>query len=96
MKSQVIDKNGFPKLFGLLLIFMLISLLCLVQCMFNKTVSTKTTYDNNNLPSIELETKIQAKTWMVDENCRNEENKSGLFAEKNEPEIIAEPWIVNL
>ena len=96
MKSQVIEKNGFPKLFGLLLIFILISLLCLVQCMFNKTVSAKTTYDNNNLPSIELETKIQAKTWMVDENCRNEENKSGLFAKKNEPEIIAEPWIVSL
>ena len=54
MKSQVIDKNGFPKLFGLLLIFMLISLLCLVQCMFNKTVSAKTTYENYNLPGIEL------------------------------------------
>ena len=61
-----------------------------------RKIDLNTYNDNNNLPSIELETKIQAKTWMVDENCRNEENKSGLFAEKNEPEIIAEPWIVNL
>jgi len=74
MKSQVIDKNGFPKLFGLLLIFMLISLLCLVQCMFNETVSAKTTYDNFDLPGIELETKIQVKTLMIDESCRNEDN----------------------
>ena len=61
MKTQVIDKNGFPKLFGLLLIFMLISLLCLVQCMFNETVSAKTIY-NNNLPGIELGDEIQGKT----------------------------------
>ena len=76
MKSQVIDKNGFPKLFGLLLIFMLISLLCLVQCMFNKSVSAKTTYDNFNLPGIELEAEIQVKTRMVEKSCRNKENKS--------------------
>ena len=74
MKSQVIHKNGFPKLFGLLLIFMLISLLCFVQCMFNETVSAKTTYDNYNLQGIELETKIQVKTLMIDESCRNEDN----------------------
>ena len=86
MKSQVIDKNGFPKLFELLLIFMLISLLCLVQCMFNKTVSAKTTYDNYNLPGIELEAEIQAKTWMVDESCRNNDNISELIAEEKEPE----------
>jgi len=63
----VIDKNGFPKLFGLLLIFMLISLLCFIQCMFNKTVSAKTTYDNNNLPGIELGAEIQDNTLMADE-----------------------------
>ena len=79
MKSQVIHKNGFPKLFGLLLIFMLISLLCLVQCMFNETVSTKTTYDNYNLPGIELETEIQVKTLMIDESCRNKDNISELL-----------------
>ena len=79
MKSQVIDKNGFPKLFGLLLIFMLISLLCFVQCMFNKTVSAKTTYDNFDMPGIELETKIQVKTLMIDESCRNKDNISELL-----------------
>ena len=79
MKSQVIDKNGFPKLFGLLLIFMLISLLCFVQCMFNETVSAKTTYDNYNLQGIELETKIQVKTLVIDESCRNKDNISELF-----------------
>ena len=79
MKSQVIHKNGFPKLFGLLLIFMLISLLCFVQCMFNETVSAKTTYDNYNLQGIELETKIQVKTLMIDESCRNKDNISELL-----------------
>ena len=79
MKSQVIDKNGFPKLFGLLLIFMLISLLCLVQGMFNETVSAKTTYDNFDMPGIELETKIQVKTLMIDESCRNKDNISELL-----------------
>jgi len=79
MKSQVIHKNGFPKLFGLLLIFMLISLLCFVQCMFNETVSAKTTYDNYNLQGIELETKIQVKTLVIDESCRNKDNISELF-----------------
>ena len=79
MKSQVINKNGFPKLFGLLLIFMLISLLCLVQCMFNETVCAKTTYDNFDMPGIELETKIQVKTLMIDESCRNEDNISELL-----------------
>jgi len=75
----VIHKNGFPKLFGLLLIFMLISLLCFVQCMFNETVSAKTTYDNYNLQGIELETKIQVKTLVIDESCRNKDNISELF-----------------
>ncbi|MCD6566912.1 MAG: hypothetical protein J7K53_13320 [Bacteroidales bacterium] len=70
----MIDKNGFPKFFGLLLIFMLISLLCFVQCIFNETVSAKTT-NNNNLPGIELGAVIQSKTLLADEILITTTNK---------------------
>jgi hypothetical protein len=47
--------------------------------MFNETVSAKTTYDNFDMPGIELETKIQVKTLMIDESYRNKDNISELL-----------------
>ena len=96
MKAQMIEKNGFPKLIGFMLIFLMISLVCFAQCLFNQTANASTTGEKFDFPGVEKTTEIQVEAWMVNESCWNNEGISDLKTEEDEPEINVEPWMVNI
>ncbi|GAI41252.1 unnamed protein product, partial [marine sediment metagenome] len=58
MKAQMIEKNGFPKPIGFIMIFLMISLVCLIQCIFSQTVNSKTTGNKFDFPRVEEEAEI--------------------------------------
>ena len=89
MKAQMIEKNGFPKPIGLLLIFLMISLVCFVQCLFSQTANTKTTGKKFYFPGVEETTEIQVEAWMV--NIERFEQE----LVKSDPEVEIEEWMVN-
>ena len=91
MRAQVINKNGFPKLLGLVFIFILISLLCFVQCIFNESAKTKTTDIKFDLPGIKPEAEIQVEAWRADVSYWNKESIYKLQAMECEPGIIVKP-----
>ena len=94
MRAQVINKNGFPKLLGLVFIFILISLLCFVQCIFDESANAKTTDIKFDLPEIELEAEIQVEAWSADVSYWNKESIYKLQAMECEPGIIVKPQMV--
>ena len=65
MKTQMIEKNGFPKPIGFMMIFLMISLVCLVQCLFRQSASAKTTGEKFDFPKVEKEAEIQVEAWIV-------------------------------
>ena len=95
MKAQMIEKSGFPKPLGLLLIFIIMSLLCLVQCAFSQPLTTNITDNKIYFPVVEEETEIQVEAWMIDDTCWFQNNKSEFITEEFEPEISIEPWMLN-
>jgi hypothetical protein len=96
MKAQMIEKNGFPKPIGLLRIFLMISLVCFVQCLFSQTANTKTTGKKFYFPRVEKTTEIQVEAWMVNDSCWNKGYISEFQAEGCEPDINVEAWMVNI
>ena len=71
MKSQMIEKNGFPKLIGFMLIFLMISLICFAQCLFNQTANANTTGEEFDFAEVEKTTEIQVGAFMVNESSWN-------------------------
>ena len=96
MKAQMIEKNGFPKPIGLLLIFLTISLVCLVQCLFSQIANENTTGKKFDFPRVEEEAEIQVEEWMVNESYWNNGYISEFQAEECETEINVEAWMVNI
>ena len=94
MKTQMIEKSGFPKPLGLLLIFIIMSLLCFVQCAFSQPLTTNITDNKIYFPVVEEETEIQVEAWMIDDTCWFQNNKSEFITEEFEPEISIEPWML--
>ena len=95
MKAQMIEKSGFPKPLGLLFIFIIMSLLCLVQCIFSQPLTTNIMVNNIYFPVVEEETEIQVEAWMIDDTCWLQNYKSTFIAEEFEPEINIVPWMLN-
>jgi len=71
MKAQMIEKNGFPRPIGFMMIFLLISLICFAQCLFNQTANANTTGEKFDLAEVEKTTEIQAGTLRVNESTWN-------------------------
>ena len=94
MKAQMIEKSGFPKPLGLLLILIIMSLLCLVQCVFSQPLTVNIMDNTIYLPVVEEETGIQVEAWMIDDSCWLQEYKSGFIVEESEPEISILPGIL--
>ena len=61
MKAQMIEKNGFPKPIGFMFIFLMISLICLAQCLFSQAVNANTTGEKFDFPGVEKRIEIQVK-----------------------------------
>jgi hypothetical protein len=59
MKAQMIEKNGFPKPIGFMMIFILISLVCLAQCLFSQTTNANIVSEKFDFPGVEKTTEIQ-------------------------------------
>lgn len=95
MKAQMIEKSGFPKPLGLLLILIIMSLLCLVQCVFSQPLTANITDNKIYCPVVEEEAGIQVEAWMIDDTCWIQNHKSGFKAEEFESEISIEPWMLN-
>ncbi|MBE9510420.1 MAG: hypothetical protein IMY71_06035 [Bacteroidetes bacterium] len=95
MKAQMIEKSGFPKPLGLLLIFIIMGLLCLVQGVFSQPLNTNVTVNKIYFPVVEEETEIQVEAWMIDESYWLKNYKSRFKAEESESEICIEPWMLN-
>ena len=70
MKTQMIEKNGFPKPIGFIMIFLMISLICLAQCIFSQIVNANTTGNKFGFSGVEQETVIQVEEVMYDEFFR--------------------------
>ena len=87
MKAQVVEKNGFPKPLGIILIIVAISLICLAQCLFTQVADAQTTGVKFNFLSVEEEPEIQIEEWMIDFSTNE-----NILVEK-EPEIKVEPWM---
>lgn len=94
MKAQMIEKSGFPKPLGLLLIFIIMSLLCLVQCVFSQPLTANITDNKIYFPVVEEETEIQIEAWMIDDTCWLQNYRSGFIAEEFEPEISILPGVL--
>ncbi len=95
MKAQMIEKSGFPKPLGLLFIFIIMSLLCLVQCIFSQPLTTNIMVNNIYFPVVEEETEIQVEAWMIDDSYWLQNYKSTFIVEEFEPEINIVPWMLN-
>ena len=95
MKAQVIEKNGFPKPLGLVLILVTISLICLVQCLFSQAADAQTTGVKFDFLSVEEEPEIQIEEWMIDERYWNKRYTFNFLIEETEPEIEIEKWMVD-
>jgi hypothetical protein len=95
MKAQMIEKSGFPRPLGFLLILITMGLVCLVQCAFSQPLTTNITVNKNYFPVVEEETEIQVEAWMIDESYWLKNYKSGFIAEESESEISIEPWMLN-
>ncbi len=95
MKAQMIEKSGFPKPLGLLLILIIMGLLCLVQCVFSQPLDTTSTDNRLYYARVEEETEIQIEAGMIEKSYLLKDYKFRLEAEESEPEISIEPWMLN-
>ena len=95
MKEQVVEKNFFPKPIGLISIFLMISMICLVQCIFSQTANANTIGEKFDFSKVEEEAEIQVEAWMLNDSCWNNENISEFQTEESEPEISIESWMLN-
>ena len=95
MKVQMIEKSGFPKPLGLLLILIIMGLLCLVQCVFSQPLNTNISDDRLYYPGVEEETEPQIEAWMIDDSFWLQNDNSRFIPEEFEPEISIEPWMLN-
>ena len=71
MKAQMIEKNGFPKPIGFIMIFLMISLICFAQCLFNQNANASTTGEKFDFPGVEKTTEIQVGALRVNESSWN-------------------------
>ena len=72
MKAQMIEKNGFPKPIGFMLIFLMISMVCFAQCLFSQTAKANTTGEKFDFPGVEKTAEIRVEAWMYDEYSRGD------------------------
>ncbi|MBA7520806.1 hypothetical protein ES705_12904 [subsurface metagenome] len=102
MKTLLTNKNGFPKLTGILLVIAAISLLCFVNCLVanageqKKDKSKKeaaTTFEA--LISAEEESEAKVEEWMIDSNVWSTTNSSSIYTEEFDSEIEIKPWMLN-
>jgi len=64
----MIEKNGFPKPIGFMMIFLMISLICLVQCLFNQTTNANIAGNKFVFPEVEEKVEIQVEAWMLNDS----------------------------
>lgn len=95
MKAQMIEKSGFPKPQGLLLILLIIGLLGLVQCIFSQPLKTNSTDNRLDYPVVEEETEIQIEACILNDSSLLQNYNSRFIPEEVEPEINIEPWMLN-
>ena len=85
MKALVIEKNGFPKPLGIILIIVLISLICFAQCLFAQAADAQTTGVKFNFLSVDEEPEVPVEDWMIDNSYWNERNTSYFLVDESEP-----------
>ena len=95
MKAQIIEKNGFPKPLGIVLIIVAISLICLAQCLFTQVADAQTTGEKFDFLRIEEEPEIQIEEWMIDNSYWNKRYTFNFLIEETEPEIAIKKWMVD-
>jgi len=95
MKAQMIEKSGFPKPQGLLLILLIIGLLGLVQCIFSQPIKTNNTDNRLDYPGVEEEIEMQVEACILNDTSLLQNYNSGFIPEEVEPEISIEPWMLN-
>ena len=71
MKAQMIEKNGFPKPIGFMMIFLLISLICFAQCLFSQNAKANTMGEKFDFPGVVKATEIQVGALRVNESSWN-------------------------
>ncbi len=95
MKVEMIEKSGFPKPQGLLLILLIIGLLCFVQCAFSQPLNTNISDDKVYYPGVKEETQPQIEACILKDTSLLQNYNSGFIPEEFEPEISIEPWMLN-
>ena len=95
MKAQVIEKNGFPKPLGIILIIIAISLICFAQCLFAQAADAQTTGVKFDFLSVDEEPEIPVEDWMIDNSYWNKGNTSYFLVDESEPEIAIEYWMTD-
>lgn len=84
MKAQMIEKNGFPKPIGFMLIFLMISMVCFAQCLFSQTDNANTTGERINFTIVEAQTEKHVDALLVNESYLN-----------TEKEVKIDEWMYN-